>query len=290
MGSGGEGGGGGEKLPESGWGPGSPGSRVLAFLERLSHGAIPWEQFNWLKKPASCPKTPLYPPPTRVVLLSRSFRRALVILSRLTPRVEDRRPRIECPPPLPTPLPPRKAWPLSWSIPLGASNCTARRGWLYRTEWRFPFAESGPGLLVLLACARDEKTQWICCTWEMRRAFWGRRAVKSRARGFDLQADKQERRVQAEQVAELFRSSASLLPNQIAWLASGTFCLTLLRSCLWEWARVWNSWENSNRKRARARARHTVFSVVAVCRESTKCAFGFYVCFGRICKTRFWNL
>lgn len=139
------------KLPESGWGPGSPESRVLAFLERLSHGAIPWEQFNWLKKPASCPKTPLYPPPTVLsFFLVLSLQSSAGHFKPFNPPCRGSSTSNW--------MPPRKAWPLSWSIPLGTSNCTARRSWLYRTEWRFPFAERATGLL-LFRCARHEEAR-----------------------------------------------------------------------------------------------------------------------------------
>lgn len=66
----------------------------LAFSRswRDSHGAIPWEQFNWLKKPALSQDTALSTLPLALTFLFHPLRRALVILSRLTPRVEDHRP------------------------------------------------------------------------------------------------------------------------------------------------------------------------------------------------------
>lgn len=38
------------RLAEVAWDPGRLDASILAFLNRLSHGAIPWERFNWPKK------------------------------------------------------------------------------------------------------------------------------------------------------------------------------------------------------------------------------------------------
>lgn len=38
------------RLAEVAWDPGRLNASILAFLNRLSHGAIPWERFNWPKK------------------------------------------------------------------------------------------------------------------------------------------------------------------------------------------------------------------------------------------------
>lgn len=41
-----------QRLSRVGWNPGKPGAAILSSPNRLSHGAIPWERFNWPKKQA----------------------------------------------------------------------------------------------------------------------------------------------------------------------------------------------------------------------------------------------
>lgn len=88
-----------------------------------------------LRSQPPVPRRRFIPLPPCRLSFSFSPSRALVILSRLTPRVEDRRPRIECPL--------VKLDPYHDPFLSELLISTARRGWLYRTEWRFPFVESG---------------------------------------------------------------------------------------------------------------------------------------------------
>ena len=64
------------RLSEVGWNPGRRDVPILAFPNWLSHGAIPWERFNWPKKrsPSSaCDLVPKKIPPYLFFFVSLPF-------------------------------------------------------------------------------------------------------------------------------------------------------------------------------------------------------------------------
>lgn len=142
-------------------------------------------------------------------------------------------------------MPPRKAWPLSWSIPLGTSNFYGSAQLI--VSYRMTISVRGkrrdyshfvaPGGKARGSVARENGA------FESRLKIhtgWSRKPINKSG------VCKLNRRETLSLVCK-----PTTEPDRLAGLRDILSHVAAIS--LWEWARVWNSWENLNRKRARDR-------------------------------------
>lgn len=152
-------------------------------------------------------------------------------------------------------MPPRKAWPLSWSIPLGllivrlgGVDCIVPnddfRSREERQDYSY-FVASGTRRHVDLLHVRMGHLSF---------------ALKSRTASIRKPINKIVCKLNHRETLSLV-CKPTTEPDRLAGLRDILSHVAVIS--LWEWARVWNSWENSNRKRTR----DTASSAVAMCRE-----------------------
>lgn len=138
------------------------------------------------------------------------------------------------------------------------SNCTARRSWLYRIT----ISVRGKSARITLISLRPTwEGTWICYTVRMGHLSF---ALKSRtASSIRKPINKIVCKLNHRETLSLV-CKPTTEPDRLAGLRDILSHVAVIS--LWEWARVWNSWENSNRKRTR----DTASSAVAMPRVQTR--------------------